>query len=182
MQGKLRYIGDMKFLLIPLCALTLTACATSSETGVSKTLNTKHAQPKLAHPDATPFLAQADAKSDVAQALRKARTEDKYGLIVMGANWCHDSRALAGYFETQKFQTLLQENYSLVYVDVGKKDKNIDVAESFGLENIVGTPTVIVTTPSGKVLNLEDAPSWRNAASRNEDDIYTYFARYVGEK
>jgi len=97
----------------------------------------------------------------------------------MGANWCHDSRALAGHFETQRFQTLLNENFSLVYVDVGNKDKNLEVAKGFGLETIEGTPTVIVTDPSGAVLNLADAPSWRNAASRDGDDIYIYFAKYA---
>ena len=160
---------------------SFTACATSgAKDASSKALNPQHAQPSLAHPDATPFMSKADAKADVAAALRQAREQDKYGLVVMGANWCHDSRALAGHFETQKFQSLLQDNYSLVYVDIGMKDKNVDVAKSFGLDNIVGTPTVIVTAPSGKVLNLEEAPTWRNAASRSGEDIYAYFARYAG--
>jgi len=170
----------MKNLLIPLSILTLTACASQGGPAPVAPI-TKHAQPSLAHPDATPFVADTDAKSDVSTALDKARLEDKFGLVVMGANWCHDSRALAGHFETERFQSLLSENFSVVYVDVGQKDKNIDVAQSFGLDDIVGTPTVIVTAPSGKVLNLEEAPTWRNAASRSGDDIYDYFENYTGE-
>jgi len=169
----------MKHFIISFSILGLSACATGGS--APQPVLTKHAQPSLSHPDATPFVKTANAKSDVAAALSKAQTEDKFGLVVMGANWCHDSRALAGHFETQRFKTLLTENFSVVYVDIGEKDRNIDVAQSFGLDNIVGTPTVIVTAPSGKVLNLEDAPSWRNAASRSGDEIYNYFAEYTGQ-
>lgn len=115
------------------------------------------------------------AQDDVEQAQAYAAENGLKTIIVMGANWCHDSRALAGHFQTPKFQTLFKDHYSVVYVDVGQKNRNLDIARSFGLDGIVGTPTIIVTDTEGKVLNLDTAPTWRNAASRSEDDIYTYF-------
>lgn len=173
----------MKYFIMTAAALALTGCATAGGQGTTSNApsNTKHAQPIIGHPDATPFVATANAKADVAEALRVAKAEDKFGLIVMGANWCHDSRSLAGLFQTPRFQTLLGDNYSLAYVDVGQKDKNLDVAKDFGLSTIEGTPTVFVTSSSGKVLNLDDAPTWRDAASRDSDDIYAYFAKYTGQ-
>jgi len=107
----------------------------------------------VGHPEASPF--------------------DTDPTIVMGANWCHDSRALAGWFETSRFEALLRENYSVAYVDVGQKNRNIDVAQRFGLDNIVGTPTVVVTNSQGDVLNLDTAVSWRYSASRTEDEIFS---------
>jgi len=115
------------------------------------------------------------AQDAVDEALADAALSGKHAIIVMGANWCHDSRALGGWFQTPKFETLLQDNYIVRYIDVGKKDRNIDVAQRFGLENIVGTPTIIVTNAEGDVLNLDTAPTWRNAASRTEDEIFDYF-------
>jgi len=52
---------------------------------------------------------------------------------------------------------------------------NIDVAQRFGLENIVGTPTVVVTNAEGEVLNLDTAVTWRHSASLTEDFIFEAF-------
>lgn len=129
------------------------------------------------HPEARPFDPEPSlvAQDDVDEALSQAALTNKNAIIVMGANWCHDSRALAGWFQTPRFDTMLQENFIVRYIDVGMKDRNIDVAQRFGLDNIVGTPSIIVTDSQGTVLNLESAPTWRNAASRTEDSIFEYF-------
>ena len=79
--------------------------------------------------------------------------------MVFGATWCHDSRALAAHFEKPRFQSLIRDNYKLVYVDIGQKDRNIDLARKFGVDDIVGSPTVFVTNSQGQVLNLETAPT-----------------------
>lgn len=126
-----------------------------------------------------PYDAAADAEIDVNHALVAAKENGKLGLLVFGANWCHDSRALAAHFETPRFQTLLREHYEMAYVDVGQKNRNIGLAQSFGVKDIVGTPTVFVTNSDGTVLNLETAPTWRNAASRAEDDIFDYFESFT---
>lgn len=130
------------------------------------------------HPEARPFDPEPSlvAQDAVDVALADAALTGRHAIIVMGANWCHDSRALAGWFQSPRFVTLLEENFIVRYIDVGEKDRNIDVAQRFGLDDIVGTPTIIVTDTDGKVLNLETAPTWRNAASRTEDSIFEYFS------
>ncbi len=133
--------------------------------------------------EARPYDETRNAQEDVERALADAARFNKRALIVMGANWCHDSRALAGVFETSRFQTLINANYILTYVDVGQKNRNIDIAKDFGLKaGIVGTPTVIITEANGQVLNLDTAPTWRNAASRNEDEIFIYFEGFTHDK
>ena len=162
----------MKFISFVLSAVLatslVTACAATSNGTYTAAID---------HPEASPFDMDPAivAQNDVDEALAAAALTGKHAMIVMGANWCHDSRALAGWFETPRFEALLRENYSVAYVDVGQKNRNIDVAQRFGLDNIVGTPTVIVTNAQGEVLNLETAPTWRNAASRSEDSIFEAF-------
>lgn len=162
----------MRYLSFLLIAFLSLACTSGSHIPVAVAAE---------HPEARPFDPDPAivAQAAVDETLTAAASAGKHAIIVMGANWCHDSRALAGWFETERFRTLLNENFEARYIDVGQKDRNIDVAQRFGLENIVGTPTIIVTSPQGEVLNLDTAPSWRNAASRSEDDIYDYFAAFV---
>jgi len=97
----------------------------------------------------------------------------------MGANWCHDSRGLAYHFENPEFRAEhITPYFEQVYIDVGEKNRNIDIAQKFGLEDIKGTPTIFVLTTDGEVLNLDTAPTWRNAASRSKEEIIEYFKGY----
>ena len=160
----------MKHFALLLAAFLVTGCSTAAMTPVAFAAE---------HPEAKPYEKTETARADVDAALAQAKAEDKLGLIVMGANWCHDSRALAGWFETERFQTMLSENYVVEYIDVGQKNRNQDIAESFGLDGTPGTPTGVVVETDGTVLNLDTAPTWRNAASRAEDDIYTEFESFT---
>jgi thiol-disulfide isomerase/thioredoxin len=124
------------------------------------------------HPEARLYDSTSDASADVDAALAQGEAERKITLVVMGANWCHDSRALAGWFTTDAdIIGVLDRNFVVTYVDVGQKDRNIDIAQRFGIEEIVGTPTMVMVDYDGTVLNKVTAKDWRNSASRSKEDI-----------
>lgn len=160
------------FTKLVILTIALAGCATPKAVSGEK-------KAEIVHADSTPYNPEANAHSDVETALATSKAEGTMTIIAMGANWCHDSRGFAWQFEKDRFQTLLKNNYRLVYVDVGKKNRNIDIAQKFGVDNIVGTPTVFIIGPDGDVLNLETAPTWRNAASRSEDEIFDYFESFI---
>lgn len=153
-----------------LLALSLSACATTSAM----------AEKAADHPEARSYAVSADAMADVDAALARASTSRKPVLLVMGANWCHDSRALAGWLEQPRFAAMVAERYELVFVNVGMPQTgdghNLAIARRFGLEELPGTPNVLVVGPDGTLLNPETATSWRNAASRSEDAIFEELA------
>lgn len=128
-----------------------------------------------AYPEARPFGRPGRAQHDVAVALARAAANGHRIILVYGANWCHDSRALAGWLATPRFRAMLASRYELVWIDVGHKDRNLDLARRFGLDGIKGTPTVLVLDAAGKPLNLADAPGWKNASTRSADAIYQAF-------
>ena len=133
------------------------------------------------HPEAKSYDASRDASADVDAALQRATSNGKHVMLVMGANWCHDSRALAGWLETPRFRQLIEDEYELVFVNVGMPQTgdghNLNIARRFGIEKLPGTPNLLVLTPTGSLVNAETATSWRNAASRSEDEIYDELAR-----
>lgn len=128
------------------------------------------------HPEARPFGDPDRAGRDVADAMARAKANGHRVILVFGANWCHDSRALAGWFASPRFAAMLNPRYEIVWIDVGQKDRNLDLARRFGLDGIKGTPTVLILDGAGKPLNLKDAPRWHDASTRKEDKIYNYFA------
>ena len=135
-------------------------------------------------PEGLAYFADRNAQFDVERALVDAKVSGKTVLVIMGANWCHDSVALAGWLDTPRFREMMRDRYQIVYVDVGTpqlgKGRNLDIAKRFGIGKVKNTPLLIMVSAEGKLLNSKkDAASWRNAASRNEDDIYRYFATFT---
>lgn len=149
-------------------ALAMAACAGGPEVAAP------------ARPDAKSYAVSPNAMADVDAALTRAAASGKRVLVVFGANWCHDSTALAGWLETPRFAALLAERYELVLVNVGLPQSgdghNLDVARRFGLAEMKGTPALLVLTADGSAVNLATAASWRNAASRSEEAIYAELA------
>lgn len=154
------------FLTGTLAALLLAGCAT-----VAKQVAASHD-----YPEARSYVVSDDAKGDVDNALAKAAENGTRMLLVMGANWCHDSRALAGRLESERIGALVEDKYELVYVNIGMPQQgdghNLGIAKRFGLDDLPGTPNLLVVTPQGTLVNADTATTWRNAASRSEDEIY----------
>ncbi len=154
-------------------ALALAACATTAPVVKSH------------GPQAMLYNAAADASGEVDAALARASGNGKRVLLVLGANWCHDSTALAGWLETPRFAALVADRYELVFVNVGMPQTgdghNLDVPRRFGLAELPGTPALLVLTAEGKAVNLDTAASWRNAASRSEEAIYAELAALAGQ-
>lgn len=183
------------FLVMIASTLSLQACAVSnhpdqldstahepSQAHESKeAVANTHDNSAVTHHDDNPrpYDATRDAKADVDAAFSRAQTSGKMPLLVMGANWCHDSRGLAGRFEKPEFTSLINEHYELVYIDVGKRDKNLDIAKKFGIHEIIGTPTVLVLTSTGELLNQDSAALWRRADSVSDEVTYSYFKTFA---
>lgn len=159
------------FLTGAFAALLLAGCATVT----SKVAGLSHD-----YPEATSYDVSDDAEGDVDAALARAAESDKRVLLVMGANWCHDSRALAGWLATDRFKALVEREYELVFVNIGMPQRgdghNLGIAKRFGLDELPGTPNLLVLTAEGELVNADTATTWRNAASREEDAIYDELA------
>ena len=139
------------------------------------------------NPEALSYHADRDAANDVNNALSAAKISGKTVVIIMGANWCHDSIGLAGWLGTPRFADMMRARYDVVYVDVGtpqtSKGRNLDIAKRFGIKRVKNTPVVMLVSANGDLLNSrKDAASWRNAASRSEDEIHRYFAEFTPAK
>ncbi|NJM36304.1 MAG: thioredoxin family protein, partial [Rhodomicrobium sp.] len=112
----------------------------------------------------------------------RARAAGVRALLVLGGNWCHDSRGLAAKFEDPALAPIIRERYELVWVDVGRRDRNLDIAKRFGVHELIGTPTVLVVSPGGALLNAESVHDWRTADSRSLEETITYFSAQAGER
>ena len=126
-----------------------------------------------------PFNADADAMMDVDIALAAARASGRNVLLALGGNWCHDSRGLAAKFQEPELAAVIAENYELVWVDVGYRGRNLDVASRFGVDALYGTPTILILSPEGGLLNADTVHDWRTAYSIPYDETLAYFESFA---
>ncbi len=147
-----------------ICSGLVVACARAAETDL----------------DGRQFQPSEDPLADVQQALDRAEESDRLALVVLGANWCHDSRALASRLYRPPLAALIQQHYELVFVDVGYYEKGREVLQQFGVAQLYATPTVLIIDPSSRALvNDEDRPMWSNAYRIDMASSVRYFEKWA---
>lgn len=126
-----------------------------------------------------PYSAEADAHGELDAAFARASERGTRVLVKFGGNWCPDCRIFAGMLQLEPIADYAAEHYEIVAVDVGRYDRNMDVVARFGLEELEGVPTVIITTAGGEIINTGTAAEWRTARERNPQDVLDYLIRYA---
>jgi hypothetical protein len=131
-------------------------------------------------PDGARFDTSDDAVADVRAAMERASDANRRVLVVLGANWCHDSRALAARVNKAPLDEVIEDNYELVFVDVGYLDKGRAVLDEFGVAQFYATPTVLIVDPTtGQVVNDEDRHMWGAAYSISMSRSVDYFETWA---
>ena len=158
----------LKQVLIRLFAVTL-LCLLLPATGLPETTAHAGSSGEL-------FLPSDNAMADVEQAMDSALANNRLVLLVMGANWCHDSRALASRLYQEPLKSYVTEHYETVFVDVGFLDKGRDVINSIGPPVYYATPTVLIVDPaSRRLVNAANRHQWGSADSISMGDSLGYF-------
>ena len=107
----------------------------------------------VAHPaGADIYPAPDQARADIAAALKTAAATHKRVLLDFGGNWCGDCQVLNIYFHDSTNWPILQANFVLVDVNIGRLDANVDLAERYGVPLHKGVPALAVLSSSGKLL------------------------------
>src|SRR5262245_50924898 len=77
---------------------------------------------------ALPYDETADARADIRAAIAEAARTNTRVLVVFGANWCGDCKVLDLAFREGASAPLIAKNFKVVKVNVGRFDRNTDVA------------------------------------------------------
>jgi thioredoxin 1 len=133
-----------------------------------------------AHAEPLPYDESADAKAAVHQALVAATSRHVPTLIVFGANWCEDCRALDKALQKAPSAALIAGSFSMVKVDVGNFDRNLDLAKKYGNPIEKGIPAAVVVSEDGRILYTTKLGELANARLMSETGVYDFFKRVSG--
>lgn len=98
------------------------------------------------------YPAPAQAKADLAAALKTAAATHKRVLLDFGGNWCPDCQMLDRYFHDPTNQPILNANFLLVHVNIGQMNANLDIAKEYEVPLNKGVPALAVLNCTGQLL------------------------------
>lgn len=128
-----------------------------------------------------PYDERADAKSVIEQATKEAKLKNKPMVIVFGANWCPDCRALSDAIEHGPDATKIAHEYQLIKVNVGNFDKNIDIANSYGNPISGGIPGAAILSADHKLIYVTQPGELSTALRASEAGLYQLLAQHATE-
>jgi thioredoxin 1 len=132
----------------------------------------------LANAAPWPYDEKADAAADLQHALAAAQKDHKQVLLVFGANWCPDCRALDQAMHGSS-QHLLDSKFEVVKIDVGNFDKNLDLAQRYGNPIAKGIPAVVVVGHANRVVYATRNGELANARQMSEQGIFDFLSQKV---
>ena len=124
-----------------------------------------------------PYNEYADARAEINQALSQATKTGVPVLVVFGANWCGDCKVLDMAMKHGASAPFVAREFKVVKVDVGKFDRNVGIAESYGVPLKSGIPAVVILSPKNQVLYVTRAGELADARNMGETGIYEFFRK-----
>jgi protein disulfide-isomerase len=126
-----------------------------------------------------PYDPAADAKAQISATLAEAAKTQQPVLLIFGANWCADCRALDKSLHTGRNAELIAHEFKVVKIDVGNFDHNLDVAAAYGNPIKKGIPAAVIVSPQNKVLYATRGGELADARRMSDEGVYDFFRQAV---
>lgn len=120
----------------------------------------------------------AQARPEIAAALRTAARTHKRVLLDFGGNWCGDCLVLDMYFHTAENLPILQANFVLVHVNVGEYDANLDLTKKYAIPLEKGVPAMAVLSDTGKLLYSQRNQEFEKMGRMQPSDVTSFLVRW----
>jgi thioredoxin 1 len=126
-----------------------------------------------------PYDETADAKTELQSSLQEVQSTGRHILVVFGANWCGDCKVLDQAFKSGHSAALIRKSFKVVKINVGRFDRNVDLAETYGVPLKKGIPAVAILAPNGKPIYVTQSGELADARSMGDTGIHDFFAKIV---
>jgi thioredoxin-related protein len=104
------------------------------------------------------YNPKADAKADIATAVKKASAENKHVLLQLGGNWCGWCILFNNLATTNDtLKTYIDKNYIVVHVNYSPENMNEEVFASLGYPQRFGFPVFVILDAKGQRLHTQNS-------------------------
>ena len=135
--------------------------------------------PEPAKPKTDLYAPPEEAQSEIDMALASAAKDHKRVILVFGANWCYDCHVLDAAFHSKAIAPLVEANYHVVHINVGDEDKNLDLAEKYGVPLKKGIPGLAVLDSDGKLVYSQKQGEFENSFRIGPADVTAFLKKWA---
>ena len=135
---------------------------------------------ELINPLPLPYERLEVTETQVLDFIAQSKVSNQ-SIIIFGANWCPDCRILEGTLLLPTVKSFIDDNFSVIHIDVGKYDINMNLLELLGIPRQEGIPRVVIFGQENNILNMNSTDKWRSARQNKAQEIFDYFQSYVLE-
>ncbi len=121
----------------------------------------------------------SSVKERIEAALAAAQGDGKRVLLVFGGDWCPDCLALDRIFAEQPAMAVLASGYHVVKIDVGRRDRNLDVVDRYDNPIAGGLPAVVILDGTGQVLVATNQGELATARSMPSSEVLAFLRRWA---
>jgi thioredoxin-related protein len=104
------------------------------------------------------YNPQADAASDIANAVKKAKEEHKFVLLQAGGNWCSWCIEFARFCKADpSIDSIIKNNFIWYHLNYSKENKNTKIFAQYGYPQRFGFPVFIVLDENGQRIHTQNS-------------------------
>lgn len=129
-------------------------------------------------PSTSVYDEKADARHDIATAIANAEGSKRNIVLIFGANWCPDCRALDALMRKPELASIIAKNYVVVEVDLGQEDKNLDLAKQYHVPIEHGIPALAILNSHGRLMYAMDQGQFADARNMSYESIKRFFQQW----
>jgi thiol:disulfide interchange protein len=118
------------------------------------------------------------AKTDLSDALAAAAATHKRVILDFGGNWCPDCHVLDRYIHDSTNKSVLETNYILVHINIGRMNENLDIAERYKIPLRKGVPALAVLDEHGELLYSQQTGEFEAMRNMQSSTVNEFLLRW----
>ncbi|MEP7265091.1 MAG: thioredoxin family protein [Bacteroidota bacterium] len=135
--------------------------------------------PVFAQENVPVYHPEADAKADVAAAVKQAAAEHKHVLLMIGGNWCRWCKMFDKMIHEQSsVDSALKANYIFRHVNFSKENKNNALLAELNFPQRFGFPVFVVLNEKGERIHTQNSGYLEEGEGYNTKKVIEFFDQW----
>ena len=125
------------------------------------------------------YNPDADAKSDIATAVKQASKEGKNVFLQIGGNWCSWCLKYHNFVDADdEIKNYIEENFVVLKVNYDEKNKNEAVLANLGYPQRFGFPVFVILNAKGERIHTQNSAYLEKDSSYDRDRVLQFYKNW----